>query len=178
MKSKIRILVTHQVHLLSHADQIIVLDNVKYFPDGSLKLFQFSVCYFQKGEVQAKGHFQELLKGEHMEFSNLMKNFGTHRKDSVYSNHSETESLLRPPSTSVSDSKLAINEKPESENVNEKQATGSVKLSVYGSFARFGLGYFAPILVLFLFVLSEACTISSDYWLSYWYVNPIDYSST
>jgi hypothetical protein len=142
-----------------------------------------------QGDLKISGRYQDLLKSNHMEFSNLMKSKveaertrndsvvsnGNSRKNSVYSIQSENDALLPHPTVLTSELKLnLINKNATGKpiyNSDEKQATGSVKRSVYLSFAKFGTGYIAPILVLLLFILSEGASISADYWLSHWLIH-------
>lgn len=55
----------------------------------------------------------------------------------------------------------------------EQRATGMTGIKIYKMFFTFGLKPLFSVLVISLFVLSQASTTTANYWLAYWFLNTL-----
>ncbi|KAL5283207.1 ABCC4.2 family protein [Megaselia abdita] len=135
---KIRILVTHQIHFLSKAKHVILID---------------------KGCIEAQGSFEDVQN--ECNFSNFI---GSKYKDE---NEVELDNIMIDDTKVLkrSDSTVSDNSYDERE---EEQTEGSVGFSVYKTYFNALGNNFILIIMFSLFVLSRITFTGTDYFLSRW----------
>ncbi|KAJ3115025.1 hypothetical protein HK100_001489 [Physocladia obscura] len=153
LKGKTRLLVTHQLHFVPQCDIVITMKN---------------------GEISEYGTYAELMAAEG-EFSKLMHSYG-----GVTDTETESEDSVHEAAGKVID--IVVSEKfkrgNETSNIEqndgkklvvaEDREIGSVKSSVFLSFAVAMGGFKSVGLLIFVLVLSQAFRIATDLWLVYW----------
>ncbi|KAF9912167.1 hypothetical protein EC991_000577 [Linnemannia zychae] len=156
LKDKTRVLVTHAVQLLGHADRIVVLKD---------------------GQVSETGRYQELMDAG-QSFYQLIKEFSVnhHRKhkeiDGAVEGNSEQES-----DDSTEDGEGAVeadtvaDKDDKGELVSEeKMAEGSISWQVYIKYVK-SMSYKYALTVVGLYALVQGIQIGSNIWLKYWVTN-------
>ncbi|CAF1199030.1 unnamed protein product, partial [Rotaria sordida] len=147
LRDKIRILVTHQIQFLQGATKIIVLDN---------------------GEMIQMGTYEELLVSS-PSFAQLLEDINQHEQQQ----QQQPASLLNQQSMigSINSEKDNVEE----EDINslpknlETKQKGTVKLNVYVSYLRAGIGVsLGFLLIIIIFSTQQAITIYSNWWLAAW----------
>ncbi|CAG0881128.1 unnamed protein product [Darwinula stevensoni] len=164
LKDKPRILVTHQLQFLRKADVIIVLSH---------------------GKVATSGTYDELLKSG-VDFTKLMVTHET-------SHHLEEEPSLTRRNRTCSneslkslDSQTCMEEGPPTKLrdkattptlAEEMRSRGSLSARIYWDYLKAGAGWFLLFLLIVSNILTQSAFSGSDWWLSYWFVLPINVSA-
>ncbi|KAK9869558.1 hypothetical protein WA026_003311 [Henosepilachna vigintioctopunctata] len=166
LKNKTRVLVTHQVHHLKDADNIVILENGNIVNQGTFNEL-----------AKSKGAYTELLTAEpepteeekHKVPSNdsckLVKRVSVRKKLSLASSVSELsipESLLQ---EEPDDEDL---EKRNVKDLQEESSKGKVKGSLFFKYLHAGANYFVVSFVIFLYILTQIIASAVDYFVSYW----------
>ncbi|CAF3680029.1 unnamed protein product [Rotaria sordida] len=148
LRDKICILVTHQIQFLQDATKIIVLDN---------------------GEIVQMGTYEELLVSS-SSFAQLLEDINQHEQQQQ---QQQPASLLNQQSMigSINSEKDNVEE----EDINslpknaETKQKGTVKVNVYVSYLRAGIGVILGfLLIIIIFLTLQAITIYSNWWLAAW----------
>ncbi|KAG0261888.1 hypothetical protein DFQ27_002716 [Actinomortierella ambigua] len=175
LKNKTRLLVTHAIHHLGEADQIVVLKD---------------------GTINETGRYQELLDAKD-DFYQLITEYAVkqrendkkdkeakdgdkeamlQRQNSRRTVHSSDDSMtqdgddgdrpLEDAKTTIDSSELKKDTKAELVS-DEKMATGSVGLHIYKIYAK-AASLRNSMLVILAFIFAQACQISTNVWLKHW----------
>ncbi|OAX79950.1 hypothetical protein ACJ72_05730 [Emergomyces africanus] len=153
LKNKARILATHQLHVLSRCDRIILMD------DGRISSIDTFDNLMRDNEV-----FRQLL-------ATTAQEEDTSKAESDEEDDIEAESVELP-------KKKAKKSKPgPSLMQQEERAVSSVSWGVWRAYiASFGLAINCPLIVLAL-ILASGANIVTSLWLSYWTSNQFDLST-
>ncbi|XP_077405833.1 ATP-binding cassette sub-family C member 4 isoform X1 [Vanacampus margaritifer] len=153
LKSKPRILVTHQLQYLKGADQIVVL---------------------KEGHMVAKGTYTELQQSG-VDFTSLLKKDEEEepqKPPSDLSSRSRTLSQNSVRSQASSVHSVQDGEHLAAEPVHtvpeETRAQGSIGFSMYMKYMRAGVSILFVTVVMLLNVLAQVAYILQDWWLAYW----------
>ncbi|XP_019724109.1 ATP-binding cassette sub-family C member 4 isoform X2 [Hippocampus comes] len=153
LKSKPRILVTHQLQYLKGADQIVVL---------------------KEGHMVAKGTYTELQRSG-LDFTSLLKKDEEeepHQSPTDFSSRSRTLSQNSVRSQASSGHSVQDGEHLEAEPVHtvaeESRAQGSIGLNIYIKYLRAGASVLVVVIALLLNILAQVAYIVQDWWLAYW----------
>eukprot|EP00058_Branchiostoma_floridae_P018300 XP_002603789.1 hypothetical protein BRAFLDRAFT_86619 [Branchiostoma floridae] len=155
LKSRICVLVTHQLQYLQQADQILVL---------------------KKGQQAAIGTYSELLQSG-LDFAELLKRKedeeSSCRKDDFVEKRRESlkRSLRRRRRTSsvaVTGSGPTREHEDEDHEVEEDREKGHVSWSVYKDFVTSGTGVWGVLLAILLNIAYQSLYMLTDWWFTYW----------
>ncbi|CAF1354990.1 unnamed protein product [Rotaria sordida] len=145
LRDKICILVTHQIQFLQDATKIIVLDN---------------------GEMVQMGTYEELLVSS-SSFAQLLEDINQHEQQQQPAFLLNQQSMIG----SINSEKDNVEE----EDINslpknaETKQKGTVKVNVYVSYLRAGIGVILGfLLIIIIFLTLQAITIYSNWWLAAW----------
>ncbi|KAF8986354.1 hypothetical protein BGZ46_005539 [Entomortierella lignicola] len=169
LKDKTRLLVTHGIHHLEHVDQIVVLK------DGTIS---------EQGEYRA-------LMGNQGAFFQLIKEYSVYRKkeqslEDTAESSGVTASIISNLEDAPSESEVEITEdgttidmdnKTDNKDTKggdskdlisaEKIEEGHIGWSVVMTYAK-AVSYRNALFCIALFVTSQACLVSTNFWLQYW----------
>ncbi|KAF8977551.1 hypothetical protein BGZ46_007309 [Entomortierella lignicola] len=174
LKDKTRILVTHGIHHLEHVDQIVVIKDGLISEEGEYEKL-----------IKARGAFYQLIKefsvnkkhsspkrrlhgkknhGDQGEATNSTKNNGSSDGD----DGSERDTIVGESDEKVTkDSQNGNNNGSGGLVAEEKMEAGRVGWNVVMIYAR-AVSYPYAITCISLFVLAQACQMSTNFWLRYW----------
>ncbi|KAG0096002.1 hypothetical protein BGZ93_005137 [Podila epicladia] len=160
LKDKTRVLVTHAIHHLEQADQIVLIKD---------------------GQISETGKYDELMDAQHA-FYQLIKDYsvneGKKRKTKKDAAKDSKEGVAEPEtddddSTQDGDDKdaktVAVTKKDDKAELvaEEQMVLGSVSWEVYKIYGR-AASYKYSIFAVALFVAGQACQIGTNLWLKYW----------
>ncbi|XP_063605857.1 multidrug resistance-associated protein 1-like [Penaeus indicus] len=195
LKGKTRILVTHGLTYLPKVEKIIVLKNGTITEQGSYKEliekkgeFQEFLLQYLSEENEDEEDLEE-LEDIKMQLESTLGKQGLQRQISRTKRESESDSIgndalgehrgsirHRTKKTSESEkTKPAAAAAPQKLDAKvgqkliekEKAETGKVQLSVYGYYVR-AIGIMSTCLTVLFYILSQACTVGSNVWLTAW----------
>ncbi|KAL4933213.1 ATP-binding cassette transporter YOR1 [Aspergillus undulatus] len=142
LKGRCRILATHQLHVLSRCDRIVVMD---------------------KGRIHAVGTFDE-LSHDNAVFQQLMS---TASQDSKEDEEEATEVIEE-----ETEKQANAPKKPAAALMQqEEKATDSVGWAVWKAYIRASGSYLNAVVILFLLALANVVNVWTNLWLSYWTSN-------
>lgn len=152
LKDRCRILATHQLHVLSRCDRIIVMD---------------------EGKIHALDTFDNLMRDSEL-FQRLMASSG--QEDSEEDSEAEDEvieqektDLVDPTEEKKATPKKAAVGKPGGVLMQqEDKATASVSWHIWKAYIRASGSYFNAVAAIILLCASNVANIWSSLWLSYW----------
>ena len=142
-----RILVTHQVHFLKHANWVVVMKD---------------------GKVERQGRAEDLANAG-VDIMKIAEEEETIRTRSISRSSSRSMSV-----NSDSDSEVSTNPQEKEEELHEKQTNleemskGKVKGNVTLNYLKSGGNLFKLSIAMFLFALTQVIASASDYWVGYW----------
>ncbi|KAF9313900.1 hypothetical protein BG003_004712 [Podila horticola] len=160
LKNKTRVLVTHAIHHLEQADQIVLIKD---------------------GQISETGKYDELMDAQHG-FYQLIKDYsvneGKKRKEKKEAAKDSKEVVAEPEtddddSTQDGDDKdaktVAVHKKDDKAELvaEEQMVLGSVSWDVYKIYGR-AASYKYSVFAVLLFVAGQACQIGTNLWLKYW----------
>ncbi|KAL3283454.1 hypothetical protein HHI36_006598 [Cryptolaemus montrouzieri] len=166
LNGKTRILVTHQVHHLKNANNIVILENGSIVNQGTFSVLANSKTpYAQLLTSESEPTEEEKLKSGSIDGSKVIKRTSTRKKLSLASTVSELsipESLLH--------------EEPDEEDLEERNvkdlqeesSKGKVKGILFFIYLNSSGQYFRVYFVMFLYILTQVCASAVDYFVSYW----------
>ncbi|KAL8287248.1 hypothetical protein RQP46_003700 [Phenoliferia psychrophenolica] len=148
LAAKTRILVTHHLEVLPHADHIIMMDS---------------------GRIVEQGLYEDLVKNGDA-FSRLIAEFGSTTKGKK-----SEEETLDELAEEVTDEKAETEKKPRADAgtgaklmQDEERETGSISWSVYTHYFRsMGTVWWGPILFA-LYGMAQICTVGNSIFLGFW----------
>ncbi|CAG8565444.1 11234_t:CDS:10, partial [Racocetra persica] len=144
LAKKTRILVTHQLQLLSQVDYIICMED---------------------GEIVEQGTYEELINAN-KSFAKLISEFGDSKDEmttiDIETNESTEKKFLASPIPSTSSQGLMSL---------EERTTGAVADKIYLTYIKAAGGLALIPLFLFLLVMMQGSNIGSNLWLSFWTSN-------
>ncbi|KAL4916762.1 P-loop containing nucleoside triphosphate hydrolase protein [Aspergillus aurantiobrunneus] len=143
LKGCCRILATHQLHVLSRCDRIVVMD---------------------KGRVHAVGTFDELSRDNKL-FKQLMS---TASQDSTEDAEEATEAVEEETGKQATQKP---NKPTPALMQQEEKATDSVGWAVWKAYIRASGSYLNAVAILFLLALANVVNVWTSLWLSYWTSN-------
>lgn len=178
LSDKIRVLVTHHVHLLTNVNQIL------YMESGSIKFkgpySELNRCQDihldeleklsikeqeeeseQKPETTAKEYLRQISRKSSVDLEQIN---GFIQSESPVSSSNENVSKPMIESLEILD-KEATSPKNEYE---EKKLSGMLSWKTYVDYFREGGGFIGTIGLLFIYLACQFLVVAADYWLSYW----------
>ncbi|KAG0007560.1 Canalicular multispecific organic anion transporter 1, partial [Entomortierella chlamydospora] len=179
LKDKTRILVTHGIHHLEHVDQIVVLKDGSISEEGGYdKLMKAHDAFYQlikeysigqKKHSSTKQRIHDMLHGkkdkqEHSEGSCSPK---TGNNSDSEGDGSERDTIIGEGDASSAKDSQSGNDNSGELITEEKMEFGRVGWDVVLIYAR-AVSYPYALICIFLFVLSQACHIGTNFWLRYW----------
>nr|UOU03341.1 ATP-binding cassette subfamily C4-1-2 [Brachionus rubens] len=151
LKTKTRVLITHQVHHLETADKIYVLE---------------------EGKIVAEGTYADLMKTHLMALSSMEDSESGGDFDSL---EEQPKVEIEKKTEKVLTQDLKAKQELIKKQREEVQQRGAVGWSSYVAYFTAGAGYFGIISVLILFLAAQGMAIAADYWLSIWSNKEEDY---
>ncbi|KAG1678222.1 Multidrug resistance-associated protein 1 [Nymphon striatum] len=197
LKGKTRLLVTHGVSYLPQCDMIVVLKDGKISESGSYKQLVCNKGAFSEFIVQYLADDKHICEEELEELDKIISQVPVapeiKRQFSRQISKSESETSSFSPNSpnkrslleddvsigsryrrSSSRSVSVENEKKPAVKVEknklieaEKMETDGVKFSVYSAYMK-RVGYFMSCMIFFFWLVSQACAVGSNIWLSFW----------
>ncbi|CAG9814465.1 unnamed protein product [Phaedon cochleariae] len=167
LANKTRILVTHQVHHLKDADNIIILNNGQIENEGSFKkLSQSDNIYAKLLTSEREPTDEERLKQAETKISRKLS-LKSSRKSSLVSTVSE---LSLPDALLQEDNEVEEEEEEEikMKDLQEESSKGKVHGSLFWQYLNVGGNICLVLTVLLLFILAQFMASSVDYFVSYW----------
>jgi ABC-type multidrug transport system fused ATPase/permease subunit len=145
LKDRCRILATHQLHVLSRCDRIIVME---------------------KGRINAVDTFDNLMRDNEV-FKRLMS---TSRQEDMQEEEAEAvDEVAEEKADEIESPKKAANAKPAAALMQqEEKATSSVGWSVWKAYIRASGSYFNALAAFLLLGLANVANVWTSLWLSYW----------
>mmetsp|Transcript_9780 Transcript_9780/g.14754 ORF Transcript_9780/g.14754 Transcript_9780/m.14754 type:complete len:854 (+) Transcript_9780:3062-5623(+) len=147
LSGKTRVLVTHQLYCLQGADLIVCMKD---------------------GKISEMGTYEE-LNAAGLDFAELIATHGDGNEDEQ--NNSESDQKEEKKQKKKKQANKTSNEKNDDKNGKligaEERDTGSVDRQVYLKYFR-DIGLFVSFGIVLFPALTQACSIGSNYWLSYW----------
>lgn len=144
LKDRCRILATHQLHVLSRCDRIVVMD---------------------KGRIHAVDTFDNLMRDDEV-FQRLMST--SRQEDSEEKTEAGDESADEAKEKGAGLEKAAPGKPTAALMQQEEKATASVGWDVWKAYIRASGSYFNALVVFFLLALTNVVNIWTSLWLSYW----------
>ncbi|OQE30271.1 hypothetical protein PENFLA_c003G03173 [Penicillium flavigenum] len=145
LKDRCRILATHQLHVLSRCDRIIVMD---------------------EGRINAVDTFDNLMRDNEV-FKRLMSS--SRQEDMQEEEEEAVDEAVDETDEKESSSKKDVPAKPATALMQqEEKATESVGWSVWRAYIKASGSYFNAIIVFILLGLTNVANIWTSLWLSYW----------
>jgi ATP-binding cassette, subfamily C (CFTR/MRP), member 1 len=155
LKSKTRILVTHQLHFLPKVDYILVMKN---------------------GTIAEQGAYQELLQAKG-EFSQLIQNYNGDTAEKQQAEENVAEIIVSSDGNDIERIKKMLEVKHEIAARNlmkdEERQTGHVSVDVWIRYMNANGGVLFFITVIFMLAISQATSIGTNVWLAIWSDNSI-----
>ncbi|KAJ5721310.1 uncharacterized protein N7483_009244 [Penicillium malachiteum] len=149
LKDRCRILATHQLHVLSRCDRIVVMD---------------------EGRIHAVDTFDNLMRDNEL-FQRLMSTSGQENSEEE-SENSEEDDIDEVDEKKESSKEVAQPGKPTNMLMqDEEKATSSVGWSVWKAYIRASGSYWNAIGILFFLALANVANVWTSLWLSYWTSN-------
>ncbi|KAK3834478.1 MAG: multidrug resistance-associated protein 3 [Linnemannia gamsii] len=154
LKDKTRVLVTHAIHHLEQADQIVVI---------------------RDGEISETGKYDALMDA-HKAFYQLIKDYsvneGKKRKEKVADGEitdDESDASTQAGIDNETKEEVAVVKKDDKAGLvaEEKMVHGSVSWSVYSIYAK-AASYKLSILIIIFFLGCQGLQIGTNVWLKYW----------
>jgi ABC-type multidrug transport system fused ATPase/permease subunit len=148
LKDRCRILATHQLHVLSRCDRIVVME---------------------EGRIQAVDTFENLMRDNEL-FKRLMSTSG--QEDSKEEEAEVADEIVDESNEKAAPKKITPG-KPAAAALmqQEEKATASVGWSVWKAYIRASGSYFNALVVFILLGLANVANIWTSLWLSYWTSN-------
>ncbi|XP_033832973.1 ATP-binding cassette sub-family C member 4-like [Periophthalmus magnuspinnatus] len=153
LKKKLRILVTHQLHYLKAADQLVVL---------------------KEGHMVAKGTYTD-LQHSGLDFTSLLQmeeeeESHTPAPDTQIRTRTLSQNSVLSQASSVHSAKDGDQLPAEAVQtvVEETRAQGTISVGLYVKYLRAGANYLVVFLMLFINLLAQVAYIMNDWWLAYW----------
>jgi ABC-type multidrug transport system fused ATPase/permease subunit len=155
LKDRCRILATHQLHVLSRCDRIVVME---------------------EGRIHAVDTFDNLMRDNEL-FKRLMSTSG--QEDSKEEEAEVADEIADESNEKAATKKIAPG-KPAAAALmqQEEKATASVGWSVWKAYIRASGSYFNALVVFILLGLANVANIWTSLWLSYWTSNKYPSLST
>ncbi|KAF3387629.1 Oligomycin resistance ATP-dependent permease YOR1 [Penicillium rolfsii] len=155
LKDRCRILATHQLHVLSRCDRIVVME---------------------EGRIHAVDTFENLMRDNEL-FKRLMSSSG--QEDSKEEEAEVADEVIDESNEKAAPKKVAAG-KPAAAALmqQEEKATASVGWGVWKAYIRASGSYFNALMVFILLGLANVANIWTSLWLSYWTSNKYPHLST
>ncbi|XP_059490449.1 probable multidrug resistance-associated protein lethal(2)03659 [Neocloeon triangulifer] len=170
LKSKAVLLITHQLQYLTHADQILILNNGVVEAQGTYQQLQESGLDFAQLLAEAEDELEDDIIDDDDEDEAVSGLRRRRRGSSESSAKSALEGVVRQISMqSVKASQELQQKKPKAQQeVAEMKSKGSVAGFVYKEYFKAG-GNACLIFTMFLmFALAQIAASGADYWLTFW----------
>ena len=154
LKDRCRILATHQLHVLSRCDRIVVMD---------------------QGKIHAVDTFENLMRDNEI-FQRLLSTSG--QEDAEEDTEGGDEVAEEPKEKEAVPQKAGPGKPAAGLMQQEEKATASVGWGVWKAYIRASGSSFNAFMVLFLLALANVVNIWTSLWLSYWTSNKYPSLST
>jgi hypothetical protein len=173
LKSKTRILITHQIHNLETADNILILKDGLVVAQGTYnELKNLS----NNNWLQFNDKEREEEEGEEEE---EVDNQSTTSKDDKNKYTLEDDDLKETNNAKINQelsAELVAKQKLIQIERQESQKTGAVSYSTYITYLTSGGKSFGTLIMIFLFVVAQVLMIITDYYLIFWSRNEMKHS--
>ncbi|XP_066141508.1 ATP-binding cassette sub-family C member 4-like [Euwallacea fornicatus] len=168
LHNKTRILVTHQVHFLKDADNIIILNNGRIENEGTFsKLSESENLYAKLLTTETEMSEEEKLKS--IEMAKKDRKMSVKSIKSLVSAMSE---LSIPEALLVDQDEDREDEEEKREikmkDLQEESSKGKVKGNLFWKYATSGGNIFFVLFVFLLYLLAQGTAMSVDYFVSFW----------
>ncbi|ORY40399.1 P-loop containing nucleoside triphosphate hydrolase protein [Rhizoclosmatium globosum] len=149
LKSRTRLLVTHQLHFLPECDYILFLKD---------------------GEIVERGTYQELLDAKR-DFAAMISVHGSEQQDTV-----EEETGVKDISDALKEIEVLVSTEKAAKDIMrvEDQETGSVKGAVWFRYMQAAGGSGFVIQLAFLVLMVQGCYVGNNLWLAAWTSHDFD----
>ena len=155
LKDRCRILATHQLHVLSRCDRIVVMD---------------------KGQIHAVDTFDNLMRDNEL-FQRLLSTSGQEKSDDEEEESEEPEKEIE-----VAEKEQTTQKRQPGKSgmlmQDEDKATASVSWAVWKAYIRASGSFWNVIPILFFLALANVANVWVSLWLSYWTSNKYPQLST
>ncbi|CAB3379679.1 Hypothetical predicted protein [Cloeon dipterum] len=166
LKDKAVLLVTHQLQFLTHASQILILNNGSIEGQGSYQQLQECGLDFAQLLAEAEDELEDEILSEEDDPASVLRK--RRRGSSESSAKSVLEGVVRQIKSVKASQELHEKEQEKPKEVAEMRSKGSVSGDVYGEYFRSG-GNACVIFIMFLmFALAQIAASGADYWLTFW----------
>ncbi|CAG9833832.1 unnamed protein product [Diabrotica balteata] len=165
--SRTRILVTHQVHYLKDADNIIILNNGRIEDEGTFNLLANSDNVYAK-LLTAEPENKEEKKPDRSKYCRQLSQRS--RKDSMSSIISELSiaDTLLSNDNDFEEGEAEKEQEFQIKDLQEQSSKGKVGGSLMFKYMLAGSNVFAVLLCVILFLGTQIAASGTDYWVSYW----------
>ncbi|XP_026467463.1 probable multidrug resistance-associated protein lethal(2)03659 [Ctenocephalides felis] len=153
LSSSTRILVTHQLHFLSEADWIIILNNGRIQNQGTYADL-----------VNSNVNFASLLSQPEVSEYEDKKSIDFTSVDSPVLKRRMSSQLRRTSTAAVED----VSGPPDPEDLEEHQGQGTMSFKVFFWYLVAGSNKCGLLGLIFIFVLAQLFAMVTDYWSSFW----------
>ena len=164
----LRILVTHQMHLLPKMDHIIVMENGKIRAQSDFKSLQARGCFEGLGLLKAESEVPIVpITADTTESDSNQP--ALHRLSSTVG-----QPIRRAPVEQKTDTDTSGGDDDDDDEI----VHGSVKLSTYTSYMKEAGSPLLLALLILLCLVNQGCITLSNYWLSTWSDKPDAYDAS
>lgn len=166
LRSKIVILVTHQLQFLEQADLIVIMDKGKITASGTYASMRQSNLDFVQLLMNSTEKEEEEEEDE-LEEMTLSRNGSVLRRNSSMSKRtSVARSRLGSILSKSSFAESMVNDGPT--EVEESVEVGEISWKMYNKYFRSGASIFFIIIIILFFIVAQGFVSGADYFLSYW----------
>ncbi|KAJ3219439.1 Multidrug resistance-associated protein 1 [Dinochytrium kinnereticum] len=158
LSTKTRILVTHQLHLLPHSDNVIVMD---------------------QGRITEIGGYVELMRTEGSRLAGLMKDYqmqSAGERDSKEKDETSTTTTMKEKEKEEVGKRVDDESSDVDLMAEEDRTKGSLKKHVWLSFYRAAGGFWMVLFILVAAVLQQGLGLVTSLWLAWWSSNRFGFS--
>ncbi|XP_050504939.1 ATP-binding cassette sub-family C member 4-like [Diabrotica virgifera virgifera] len=167
LAKRTRVLVTHQVHYLKDADNIIILNNGRIEDEGTFNFVAKSDNVYAKLLTAEPENVEEKKQDRFKYTRQLSIRSQKDSMASVVSNLSIADSLL---SNNIDFKKEEAEKEQEFQvkDLQEKSSKDAVNGSLLFKYMLAGSNTFAVLICVMLYIGTQLAVIGVDYWLSFW----------
>jgi ATP-binding cassette, subfamily C (CFTR/MRP), member 4 len=184
LKSKIRILVTHQVHHVTNADQIWIINNGRIESNGTydslvkqgINMEAFIDTIEKEKQLKKENEKKLRIKKEAERLSKLTDRLSRTDSNELKKQTDSTESLVK----NSQSYELRTMLKSDDESIRlveyeEVQSAGILSWKTYFYYFNIGGGIIGTILCFIMFFGGHAVLVAANYWVFKWFVNEFLY---
>ncbi|KAF9193533.1 hypothetical protein BGZ51_003088 [Haplosporangium sp. Z 767] len=171
LRDKARILVTHAIHHLENVDQIVVVKDGMVLERGDYRSLMKAQSAFYQLITEYSVQERKKQQQEQQQSINHTKTDSEATEVNIENSIQKTRSEMdgsRQGNINNGIEASSVSQRPNGGLVSvEKTEVGRVRRRVYLDYAK-AISLHNAIICLFLYALSQACQISTNFWLRYW----------